>query len=919
MKKTIYMLALAALALSCAKEIDQNSAVGGKKVTISVGLSDAEGTKVSLTEASDKKSMSLAWEASDAISINGETFTIKEGFSTHEAEFEGNAPSGDSYTIIYPGKYSSAEAFNARSYVSQTQTGNSSTAHLEYNAMLSGVTEYATPKFDPDWASDKGGSLTQNGILQLRLQLPENASSASSVVLSASRAIFPTTNAGTELTKDYTLALTDVTLPANKILEAYLMVSAAGVTIQDGDELTLAVDTPEGVFLRKVVLQAQTWTGGNQYTLQLKVQEDNVFEISTVDDLLEFRDGVNSGSLVWQKVTAKLMNDIDCSSVSSWTPIGNGTFTPVESGTVSATWEEPAFKGTFDGQNHAIKNLHMEGTPETYKPYGLFGLLYGATVKNLVLGAESGDMGALIATPQERMDAGAVAGAAFGATVQNVTNYFPMTIPANSSANRVSMGMVGYVYGDATSGPSTIIGLDNYGKVNATQSPTNTGNGLTSVQVAGIAGFGNSGAGAIVNEIKYSTNYAKVDANTARSAGVLAAANTRTNLTACANRGVIDNTYSGDSRIGGITVILGSGSTLSDCHNYAKVTASSSSANIGGLVCLLNAPSSLVTDCSNEGEVSSAAASYLGGIAANVSEGTITLCVNTGNVTGVAYVGGIAGRLGNGSGWVYINKCRSDATITSTTDASSCAGGIVGQMRGGVLNTCSAKGTVVAAGYDVGGIVGQMYCNQSSGDSSGRQYVYDCLSAADVTTTRASGSANLGGVVGRIIRKNDKNNTGQYMAVDNCIGLNQTLTATLNYVGAFAGNVTASVKTNYQNVRVRNCISLVEDSNYHATGTANTGGFVGALPYGLMYYDFYVVSNNTQNIDATYGDVSNLTKSDAATLTSTSFCEEHSARAIKYFLNVNEVRYASSGWVIPDGVSYPVPSTLAALGSEYYK
>jgi len=36
MKKTIYMLALVALALSCAKEIDQNSAVGGKKVTITV-------------------------------------------------------------------------------------------------------------------------------------------------------------------------------------------------------------------------------------------------------------------------------------------------------------------------------------------------------------------------------------------------------------------------------------------------------------------------------------------------------------------------------------------------------------------------------------------------------------------------------------------------------------------------------------------------------------------------------------------------------------------------------------------------------------------------------------------------------------------------------------------------------------------
>lgn len=914
MKKTFYILALAALALSCAKEVNPDVPVSRKKVTIKVALPEKDDTKVSLTEATDKKSIALAWEAGDAISVNGEAFTIKEGFSAHEAEFEGNAPSGDSYTIIYPGKYASKEAFDARSYAGQTQTGNSSTAHLEYNAALVDVSEYAEPKFDPEWAADKGGSLTQNAVLQLRLQLPENASSASSVTLSASRAIFPTTNAGTELTKDYTLALTDVTLPANKILEAYLMVSAAGVTFQDGDALTLAVETPEGVFVRTITLSAQTWTGGNQYTLQLKVQEDNVFEISTVDDLLEFRDGVNSGSIVWQKAQAKLMNDIDCSSVSSWTPIGNGTFTPVESGTVSATWEEPAFKGTFDGQNHAIKNLHMEGNPETYKPYGLFGLLYGATVKNLVLGAESGDMGALIATPQERMDAGAVAGAAFGATVQNVTNYFPMTLPANTSANRVAVGMVGYVYGDAASGESVLDGLSNYGKVTATQSPTNTGNGATSVQVAGIAGFGNSGAGSIVNEIKNSTNYAKVDANTARCAGILAAANSRTNLTACENRGVIDNTFSGNSRIGGITVILGSGSTMSDCHNYATVTASSSSANIGGLVCLLNAASSLVTGCSNEGEISASAASYLGGIAANVSEGTITLSVNTGNVTGVAYVGGIAGRLGTGSGWAYINKCRSNATITSTASAASCAGGIVGQIGGGVLNTCFAKGAVVAAGYDVGGIVGQMYCNNAT---YGRQYVYDCVAAADVTTTRTSGSANLGGVAGRIIR--NASYTSQYMAVDNCIGLNQTLTSTLSYVGAFVGQVTANKNTNYKNVRVRNCISLVEDSNYHATGTANTGGFVGALPFGALYDDYYLVSNNTQNIHATYGDVSNLTKSDAATLTSPDFCEEHSTRAITYSLNVNEVSYVSSGWVIPSGCSYPVPKTLAVLGEAYYK
>lgn len=158
------------------------------------------------------------------------------------------------------------------------------------------------------------------------------------------------------------------------------------------------------------------------------------------------------------------------------------------------------------------------------------------------------------------------------------------------------------------------------------------------------------------------------------------------------------------------------------------------------------------------------------------------------------------------------------------------------------------------------------------------------------------------------------------MALDNCIGLNNTISAgSLPYAGAFAGQITAGNATNYKYVRVRNCISLVDDSHFQATSTANLGGFTGALPYGLMYYDYYVVSDNTQNIAATNTDVSNLTKSSAADLTSATFCNEHSARATGYFLTVNSVQYKSSGWVIPTGCAYPVPKTLADLGSDYYE
>ena len=932
MKKLNYIILITAavMAFSCTREAElqetqtQTQTQTGELVTIRVSTPEAIETKVSLTEAGDKKAMNLAWENTDQLSVNGGLFSVTNVISDHEAEFEGPTPEGSTFTVIYPGSYASADAFNARSYAAQTQSGNSSTAHLEYNAMLSGVTAYAEPKFDPTWATDNGGSLVQNGAIQLRLQLPEGTSTATSVKLVASRAVFPTTNAGGETATTQTLSLSSITLPSNRILEAYMMFSAAGVAWQAGDKLTVTVDTPEGMCYRTLPeMTAQTWTGGSQYTIQCKVNANN-FVINNADDLEDFRDGVNSGDFLWQSCSVSLGADIDCSGIASWTPIGNGTFEPVESGTVSATMNGPAFKGIFNGNNHAINNLVMTASPDTYAPYGLFGILYKATVKNLTLGAVSADTGALTATPVGRMDAGALAGVAYGSTIQDVTNYFPMTIPDNTSANRVAMGMVGYVYGDDESGKSVLSGLKNYGAVNATQSGSNTGNGATSVQVAGIAGFGNSGGASIINQISGCTNYANIETSTGRSAGVLATANTRTEINGCFNRGKINNSYT-NARVGGITVIIAGSCTITDCINYGNVSATESGSNVGGIVCLVNHASAVVSGSGNEGVVEGF--KYVGGIASRIYAGEITTCVNTGDVTGDSYIGGIVGGLGNNSAFPHVEKCRSNASVSASLNGSSRVGGIVGEMLSGILNTCSAKGSVTSAGYDIGGIVGIMYCS-TAGSTYGRQYVYDCLAANNVTSTRAgTGGARLGGVIGYIWRYYNKdgetNPTDQYLAVDNCIGLNQTLSAgTCTNVGAFAGMITAGVATNYNRVRVRNNITLVEDGKFNATGASNVGGFVGSMPFGYMAHDYYVVSDHSQSFGGTGKTTTdNVTKSTSSTLTSAAFCTEHSTRATTYFLNVGDpaVKYASSGWEIPAGVSYPVPSTLAALGEDYYK
>ena len=613
--KTRYILlaATALFAFSCTQELEQEVQPQSKeRVTIKVSTSESLDTKVSMTEASGKKAMNLAWEKGDIISVNGETFTENNIISDHEAEFDGPAPGDGPYTIIYPGKYTDAAAFNARTYTGQIQSGNSSSAHLEYNAMLSGVSDYQEPKFDAGWATDNGGSLVQNGVIQLRLQLPEGTTGANSVTLSASRPVFPPTNSSSsDKVNEMTLTLSNITLPSNRILEAYMMFSAAGVEWQADDELTVAVDTPEAIYVRTLPMSAQSWTGGGQYTIQCKVQDANTFEINNADDLVEFRDGVNSGSILWQRCHVTVKADIDCSGISSWTPIGNGTFL-----SANYTVAGNSFRGVFDGENHILKNLKMNGSPVENTPYGFFGILDGATVKNLVFGAASGDSGFFKVAPSGIMEAGIVAGLAQCSTIQNVTNYSPMSILENTSTGAAFFGMVGYAMG-TVNGKTHLNNVDNYGAVNA-HTGNNAANNAGGMQVGGIVGFSNTTASAVKNLIENCDNHGDLTTSTGRVAGILAAANTRTEINDCVNRGNIMNTCA-NSRIAGICVIFGSGGSMSGCSNYGTIVATDSGANLGGLSCLLNNANVTVSGGGNHGLIVCDQVNYRGTLIGNIN------------------------------------------------------------------------------------------------------------------------------------------------------------------------------------------------------------------------------------------------------------------------------------------------------------
>ena len=111
----------------------------------------------------------------------------------------------------------------------------------------------------------------------------------------------------------------------------------------------------------------------------------NTYYISSAADLNKLAELVNDGKDTTD-VTFILENDIDMSSVTNFEGIGSA-------------YEGYAFKGTFYGNGHVIKNLKMSGSVDE-STVGLFGQVKGATIEDLGLEnvniTGNGNVGALI-------------------------------------------------------------------------------------------------------------------------------------------------------------------------------------------------------------------------------------------------------------------------------------------------------------------------------------------------------------------------------------------------------------------------------------------------------------------------------------------------------------------------------------------
>lgn len=461
-------------------------------------------------------------------------------------------------------------------------------------------------------------------VLELRIDAGELAGTAKSIkvepasaedfegYLSFAGTVDPATLAVTPAENGTGNSLT-LTLPENADPKQAMTLKFPVGRFSTNSGLKISLTTSEGTYSRNVYKTGVTsyvQKGDFFYARHLAKPMyafANAGGIATAEDLVAFASAVNAGESIvnWMNADGKvvLLNDIDMSSVTSWTPIGASNFTWASNALTCDSGK--MFTGYFDGQGHSIKNFKMVCENSTDgAAWGLFGGLgAGAVVENVVFD-ESCSL-ELKATAQT--DCGIVAGMAWDARVRNITNNASMTFSGTCKSKRVTMAVVGMAFAETDS--TMVSNVVNNGKIVASDGGSNQ-NGGNAIHIAGILGFGTNHLNSSeIVAVLDCTNNGDIESATARTSGIAAACNRYTHLRGCKNYGDQINTFNvktesagSAARIGNITCITGAGSSLYDCTNYGDVISTTKGA-VAGIICLVNNDDAVFENVATYGRV----------------------------------------------------------------------------------------------------------------------------------------------------------------------------------------------------------------------------------------------------------------------------------------------------------------------------
>lgn len=848
MKRLLTIIGCILLLVSCAREepLDNSSAKDRKQVTIRVSVSESPFSKVGFT--ADGNKLKVAWENGDCLRVisgeKSEVFTISNIISDHEAEFTGPEVPGTSFDILFPGTYSSIEAAEADS-VSPTQTGNGSTSHLKYRALLSGVDTYEEIQFRSDWATTHGGTLKQAPAVKLQATLPAGVTNVkkAGVILGG---------------ENYTVPLSGVDVSeSSQTLTAYLMLPWENIPLASGTKIPVYVldadNEAYGTTLTisgegKAILQGKLNTLSNlSLTSQDFVAGDgsasNPYLIANASQLNNMHNVMVNGS----SNCFRLLEDIDATPITNWMPLNTA------SGFSKAM--------VFDGDGHTVSNLTSTGV--TYASFSgvLNGHIHDVTFDNATISHTSmiGVVGGLIGTT------GVVGNCTdvhvTNSTVSGSTNWcggFAAEINTTGTLLRCSVENTAV---SSTSHVGEFAGMVRAQTATLSYCYTKNVNLTYETKTSNIQGLGGFIGCATINAtfdhchvegpVTLTSTVAHSQTNKIAVGGFIGYV-TPTGVPTfneCCVEGsdVSAVNISGNSEVGGFVGNSDKSATYTRCR--VSGIAVSGTNYLGGFLGLGQVSDgyevpAIFTGCQVENVTvtqnceSNSGSIYTGGFAGttaqalsffdcSVSRTTVTatkaavqnvggfIGCTTGSganfqgctVDNTTSVTGKANSVGGFVGWAYVpDAYKSCSSAASVNNNGSYTGGFVGHATASSSYTdCYAAGNVTSSGAYTGGFVG--YCESSS--------YFGChYDDGTVRNIRNNNNTQVGGFVGG--STNSINFTGCYVS---SASVNSILSG---HIGGFAGQIGGN-SGGGNNISVTQC--YVTDTN--VDGAINTGGFVG--------------------------------------------------------------------------------------------
>uniref|UniRef100_UPI004028D8B7 GLUG motif-containing protein n=1 Tax=Gemmiger formicilis TaxID=745368 RepID=UPI004028D8B7 len=283
--------------------------------------------------------------------------------------------------------------------------------------------------------------------------------------------------------------------------------------------------------------------------------EASPYEISTADELENFRNLVNNG--IEKSAHAKLMNDINLNgnTTNQWIPIGNSIGN--------------SYEGTFNGDGHTISGLYIDSSDTDYQ--GLFGYL--------------GTSGDNKGTVQNLSVSGSVSGHWYVGGVVGYNNGGNVTGCIFSGSGTVSGGM--YVGGVVGENRGSVENCYNTGAVSGPDS--GSGN-----SVGGVVGYNYHGT---VENCYNTGTVSGSDSGSGNSVGGVVGYNHSGTVKNCYNTGEVSGPDNGTSNYVGGVVGYNRGS-VTNCYNTDSVTVTGSVSDdwyVGGVVGYNNGGS--ITNC----------------------------------------------------------------------------------------------------------------------------------------------------------------------------------------------------------------------------------------------------------------------------------------------------------------------------------